>query len=86
MSNNSYILEIVKGAALENLSAGRVAIMQESFNALASAVIIAVRYAALRKQFSDISGQELSLLSYQLHVSNLTSTSAVNPSNEQGKG
>ncbi|XP_046680314.1 peroxisomal acyl-coenzyme A oxidase 3-like [Homalodisca vitripennis] len=57
----------ILGAALENLSAGRVAIMQESSNSLACAVTIAVRYAAQRTQFCDLSGQEQPLLSYQLH-------------------
>lgn len=56
------------GAALENLSAGRVAIMQESSNTLVCAVTIAVRYAALRTQFCDVDGKELPLLTYQIHV------------------
>jgi len=57
----------ILGAALENLSAGRVAIMQESCNKLACAVTIAVRYAAVRTQFCDVIGRELPLLHYQLH-------------------
>lgn len=57
----------ILGAALENLSTGRVAIMQESSNTLACAVTIAVRYAALRTQFCDINGKESPLLTYQMH-------------------
>jgi len=59
------------GAALENLSAGRVAISQESANDLCTAITIAVRYAAVRKQFSPSSkSEERNLLEYPLHVSN----------------
>lgn len=61
----------ILGAALENLSTGRVGIMQESSNNLISAVTIAVRYAAVRKQFSPNNGnyEELPLMEYELHVS-----------------
>lgn len=60
----------ILGAALESFSAGRVGIMQESSNTLADAIVIAVRYAALRKQFgSDINGPETPIIEYQLHVS-----------------
>lgn len=59
----------VLGAALESFSAGRLGIMQESSNTLSHAVVIAVRYAALRKQFgSEINGPEIPILEYQLHV------------------
>lgn len=57
----------ILGAALENLSAGRVGIMQECANNLISAVTIAVRYAALRTQFGPSTGKELPILEYQLH-------------------
>lgn len=60
----------ILGAALESFSAGRVGIMQESSNTLADAIVIAVRYAAVRKQFgSDIDGPEMPIIEYQLHVS-----------------
>lgn len=61
----------ILGAALENLSTGRVGIMQESSNNLINAVTIAVRYAALRTQFSPNGGnsEELPLIEYELHVS-----------------
>ncbi|XP_023703178.1 peroxisomal acyl-coenzyme A oxidase 3 isoform X4 [Cryptotermes secundus] len=56
------------GAALENLSAARVGIMGEGTNACCCAVAIAVRYAAVRKQFGpnpdDI---EFPIMEYQLH-------------------
>lgn len=64
----------ILGAALENLSMGRVGIMQESSNNLICAVTIAVRYAAVRKQFApngegNNNNNELPIIEYQLHVS-----------------
>ncbi|KAL4707427.1 hypothetical protein ACJJTC_008612 [Scirpophaga incertulas] len=56
----------ILGAALENLSAGRVGIMQESCHSIASAVAIAVRYAASRRQFGE-RGREIALVEYELH-------------------
>ncbi|XP_017476567.1 PREDICTED: peroxisomal acyl-coenzyme A oxidase 3 [Rhagoletis zephyria] len=57
----------VLGAALESFSAGRIGIMQESANTLASATVIAVRYAALRKQFGpEKDGPEVPIIEYQL--------------------
>lgn len=61
----------ILGAALESLSTGRLGIMQESANNLISAVTIAVRYAALRKQFGlngDNGQEEFPLIEYELHV------------------
>uniref|UniRef100_T1HBE6 Acyl-coenzyme A oxidase n=1 Tax=Rhodnius prolixus TaxID=13249 RepID=T1HBE6_RHOPR len=55
------------GAALESLSAGRVALIQESCNSLIKSVVIAVRYAAQRLQFSDDNGIELPIIEYQTH-------------------
>lgn len=58
----------ILGAALESFSAGRIGIMQESSNTLSHAVVIAVRYAALRKQFGpDLNGPETPIIEYQLH-------------------
>ncbi|XP_068145030.1 peroxisomal acyl-coenzyme A oxidase 3 [Drosophila tropicalis] len=58
----------VLGAALESFSAGRIGIMQESANTLCSAAVIAVRYAAVRKQFGpERQGEESAILEYQLH-------------------
>lgn len=58
------------GAALESFSAGRLGIMQESVGTLSHAAVIAIRYAALRKQFGpDRSGPEVPIIEYQLHVS-----------------
>ncbi|XP_066246349.1 peroxisomal acyl-coenzyme A oxidase 3 isoform X1 [Euwallacea similis] len=62
----------ILGAALENLSAGRVGIMQESSNNIICAVTIALRYAAIRKQFGpngqgDETKNEWPLIEYQLH-------------------
>lgn len=65
----------ILGAALENLSMGRVGIMQESSNQLICAVTVAVRYAAVRKQFAPNgesgtnNNNELPIIEYQLHVS-----------------
>lgn len=58
----------VLGAALESFSAGRLGIMQESANTLSCAAVIAVRYAALRKQFGpEKNGPEVPIIEYQLH-------------------
>ncbi|XP_055836676.1 peroxisomal acyl-coenzyme A oxidase 3 [Episyrphus balteatus] len=58
----------VLGAALESFSAGRIGIMQESVNTLSNAAVIAVRYAALRKQFGyEKDGPEIPIIEYQLH-------------------
>lgn len=58
----------ILGAALESLSAGRIGIMHESSNTIAHAVVIAVRYAAIRKQFGpDKNGPETSIIEYPLH-------------------
>jgi acyl-CoA oxidase len=60
------------GAALENLSAARIGLMGEGTNVCCSALSIAVRYAAVRKQFGPQSDDtELPLIEYQLHVSSL---------------
>ncbi|XP_056633775.1 peroxisomal acyl-coenzyme A oxidase 3-like [Diorhabda sublineata] len=62
----------ILGAALENLSMGRVGIMQESSNNLICAVTIAMRYAAVRKQFApngegNNNMNELPIIEYPLH-------------------
>lgn len=56
------------GAVLENLSAGRMGICQESINRLGSAIVIAVRYAAVRKQFSNAQKEETPIIEYEIHV------------------
>ncbi|CAO1355326.1 unnamed protein product [Diamesa hyperborea] len=56
------------GAALESFSAGRVGIMHEAANTISQAVVIAVRYAAIRKQFgTERNGPESPIIEYQLH-------------------
>ncbi|XP_017774752.1 PREDICTED: peroxisomal acyl-coenzyme A oxidase 3 isoform X2 [Nicrophorus vespilloides] len=57
----------ILGAALENLSTGRVGIMQESTNNLICAMTISVRYAACRKQFGPNGGEEVTIIEYPLH-------------------
>ncbi|KAK9729818.1 Acyl-CoA oxidase [Popillia japonica] len=65
----------ILGAALENLSTGRMGICQESVNNLICAVTISIRYAAVRRQFSDNGNgngnggdnHELPIIEYQLH-------------------
>ncbi|XP_041976993.1 peroxisomal acyl-coenzyme A oxidase 3-like [Aricia agestis] len=56
----------ILGAALENLSAGRIGIMQESCHSISSVVAIAIRYAATRRQFGE-RNNETPLLEYELH-------------------
>lgn len=56
----------ILGAALENLSAGRIGIMQESCHSLSSAISIAIRYAATRTQFGE-RDKETPLIEYELH-------------------
>lgn len=59
------------GSALECFSAGRIGIMQEAVNSLSKAAVIAVRYAAIRKQFGpERDAAEIPIIEYQLHVSN----------------
>ncbi|XP_015603182.1 peroxisomal acyl-coenzyme A oxidase 3 [Cephus cinctus] len=60
----------ILGAALENLSAGRMGICQEATNTLGAAVVIAVRYAAVRTQFAPSlsnSSEETAIIEYELH-------------------
>lgn len=64
----------ILGAALENLMAGRVGVMQNCVCNLIKAITISVRYAAVRKQFSpdakgDEKQEEVPIIEYQLHVS-----------------
>uniref|UniRef100_A0A0K8TTB3 Acyl-coenzyme A oxidase n=1 Tax=Tabanus bromius TaxID=304241 RepID=A0A0K8TTB3_TABBR len=58
----------ILGAALESFSAGRIGIMQEAANTLSNAAVIAVRYAAIRKQFGqEKNSPEIPIINYQLH-------------------
>ncbi|OXU18462.1 hypothetical protein TSAR_010776 [Trichomalopsis sarcophagae] len=60
----------ILGAVLENLSAGRMGICQESTNRLGAAAVIAIRYAAVRKQFStshSSANEETPIIEYELH-------------------
>lgn len=58
----------ILGAALESLSAGRIGIMHEASNTISHAVVIAVRYSAVRKQFGpERNGQETPIIEYPLH-------------------
>lgn len=58
----------ILGAALENLTTGRLGITQESVSTLTSAIVIATRYAALRKQFGSNGLEEIPIIEYQLLV------------------
>ncbi|XP_033226187.1 peroxisomal acyl-coenzyme A oxidase 3-like [Belonocnema kinseyi] len=61
----------ILGAVLENLSAGRMGICQESTNRIGAALVIAVRYAAVRKQFTSSltskDEKETPIIEYELH-------------------
>ncbi|KAF2886215.1 hypothetical protein ILUMI_19959 [Ignelater luminosus] len=55
------------GASLGVLSAGRVSITSVSASNAAHALSIAIRYAAVRKQFGPEDSEEVSILEYQSH-------------------
>lgn len=58
------------GASLGALSMGRVSITNLCYTYAAKALTIAVRYAAVRRQFGPPTGsEELPILEYQSHVS-----------------
>uniref|UniRef100_A0A1Y1M5H5 Uncharacterized protein n=1 Tax=Photinus pyralis TaxID=7054 RepID=A0A1Y1M5H5_PHOPY len=57
----------VFGSTIGNLSTGRVSVVQESSEYLICAVVIAVRYAAVRKQFGANKDEELAIIEHQLH-------------------
>lgn len=59
------------GAALGSLSGGRVniTVMVESYGV--KALAIAIRYAAVRKQFGPNENEEVPILEYQSHVSEI---------------
>lgn len=59
------------GASFGALSAGRVTIIGICLSYLCSAVTIAVRYSAVRKQFGPEDGNEFPVLEYQLQQSRL---------------
>lgn len=56
------------GAALEMLGAARVGVIQENTCIIGSAVTIAVRYGAVRKQFGVKEDEEMPIIEYPLHV------------------
>lgn len=57
------------GASLGALSAGRVSITNLCGVYAGKGITIAIRYAAVRKQFGPKDGEELPILEYQTHVS-----------------
>lgn len=59
------------GTSLGTLSPLRNGIVQMAFIYLAKAITIAIRYAAVRKQFGPEGEEELPIIEYQLHVSNI---------------
>lgn len=73
--NGRYVTAIkdpneMHGKSLGGLSGGRCSIINIAFVYLTKAVTIAIRYAAVRKQFGPEGVEELPVLEYQLHVSN----------------
>ncbi|KAF5278462.1 hypothetical protein FQA39_LY05951 [Lamprigera yunnana] len=68
--NGEYVTNLsspgkVFSSTIGNLSTGRVSVIQESSEYLLYAVTIAVRYAAVRKQFGT--NPELAIIEHQLH-------------------
>ncbi|KAK5644685.1 hypothetical protein RI129_005985 [Pyrocoelia pectoralis] len=73
-ANGEYVTKLtspgkVFGSTIGNLSTGRVSVVQEGSEYLIYAVIIAIRYAAVRKQFGVNKNEELALIEHQLHES-----------------
>lgn len=70
--NGNYISEIPDlgsrfSASIAGLGRGRLSVVQASEGALRNAVVSAIRYAAVRKQFGKPKMPESSLLDYPLH-------------------
>lgn len=61
------------GAALGQLVGGRISVSILALSYFASAITIAVRYSAVRRQFGPGDKEELSVIEYQLQVSQITS-------------
>lgn len=57
------------GAALGQLVGGRISVSILALSYFASAITIAVRYSAVRRQFGPGDKEELSVIEYQLQVS-----------------
>ncbi|KAK4876258.1 hypothetical protein RN001_012680 [Aquatica leii] len=57
----------VFSSTIGNLSTGRASVIQESSEYLSYAVTIAVRYAAVRKQFGPDKETEIAIIEHQLH-------------------
>lgn len=53
------------------LSAGRISIVSICAIYLSKAIVIAVRYSAVRKQFGPVDNEELPIIEYPLLVSHL---------------
>ncbi|KAK5644686.1 hypothetical protein RI129_005986 [Pyrocoelia pectoralis] len=73
-ANGEYVTKLssrgkVFASTIGNLSTGRVTVVQQGSEFLTYAVIIAIRYAAVRKQFGVNKNEELALIEHQLHES-----------------
>ena len=56
------------GAALGALSGGRVGITSMATTNLKSAIVIAIRYSCVRRQFGPTPKEELPVIEYQMQV------------------
>lgn len=63
---STLFVNLVTGASLGALSAGRVSILSTCVAYFTNAVTIAVRYSAVRRQFGPTQGVELAVIEYQL--------------------
>lgn len=61
------------GASMGSLSLGRMGIISVSVANLQMCLPIAIRYAAIRRQFGPQGEEEVPILEYQLHVRILSS-------------
>lgn len=66
--NSLSFTHVGTGSSLGALSGGRVAVTNICSEYMALAMVIAIRYCAVRKQFGPTENNELSVIEYQTQV------------------